>query len=58
MARDMVIRISEGVRRQFTQERFIAAEYDRGLFPDKYDLIFLFRINSRMAVGSISSHIY
>ena len=29
MARDMVIRISEGVRRQFTQERFIAAEYDR-----------------------------
>ena len=29
MARDMVVRISEGVRRQFAQERFIEAEYDR-----------------------------
>ena len=32
MAIDMVVRISEGGRRQFAQERFIEAEYDRG-FP-------------------------
>ena len=29
MARDMVVRISEGVRRQFAQERYLEAEYDR-----------------------------
>ena len=29
MARDMVVRISEGVKRQFAQERYLEAEYDR-----------------------------